>query len=67
MEMNEEMDAGDILLQAPTPIRDDDTSETLGARLAAAGARLLVDALDRLSRGEVVPRGRTSGKRRSRR
>ncbi|MET0154100.1 MAG: methionyl-tRNA formyltransferase [Candidatus Binatia bacterium] len=55
MQMNERMDAGDILIQEPMPIRDDDTSETLGARLAAAGARLIVDALDRLARGEVVP------------
>ncbi len=56
MQMNERMDAGDILLQEPMPIRDDDTSETLGDRLAAAGARLIVEALDRLERGEVVAR-----------
>jgi methionyl-tRNA formyltransferase len=56
MQMNERMDAGDILLQEPTPIRDDDTSETLGERLAAIGARLIVEALDRLASGEVVSR-----------
>ncbi len=61
MQMNERMDAGDILLQEPMPIRDDDTSETLGDRLAAAGARLIVDALDRLSRSEVVPRRQNDG------
>jgi methionyl-tRNA formyltransferase len=56
MQMNERMDAGDILLQEPMPIRDDDTSQTLGDRLAAAGARLIVEALDRVATGEVVPR-----------
>jgi methionyl-tRNA formyltransferase len=56
MQMNERMDAGDILLQEPTPIRDDDTAQTLGERLAEIGARLIVEALDRLARGEIVPR-----------
>jgi methionyl-tRNA formyltransferase len=56
MQMTERMDAGDILLQESMPIRDDDTSETLGGRLAAAGARLIVDALDCLARGDIVPR-----------
>jgi methionyl-tRNA formyltransferase len=56
MQMNERMDAGDILLQEPVPILQDDTSDTLGARLSAVGARLLVGALDGLARGDVVPR-----------
>ncbi len=56
MRMNERMDAGDILLQEAVPIHEDDTSDTLGARLSAVGARLLVDALDGLARGDVVPR-----------
>ena len=56
MRMNERMDAGDILLQEAVPIHEDDTSDTLGARLSAVGARLLVDALDGLARGDVVRR-----------
>jgi methionyl-tRNA formyltransferase len=56
MQMNERMDAGDILLQEPVPIHEDDTSDILGARLSAVGARLLVEALDGLARGNVVPR-----------
>jgi methionyl-tRNA formyltransferase len=56
MQMNERMDAGDILLQEAVPIHQDDTSATLGTRLSAVGARLLIDALDGLARGDVVPR-----------
>ena len=56
MQMNERMDAGDILLQEVVPIHEDDTADTLGARLSAVGARLLVDTLDALTRGDVVQR-----------
>jgi methionyl-tRNA formyltransferase len=56
MQMNERMDAGDILLQEVVPIHEDDTADTLGARLSAVGARLLVDTLDALARGDVVRR-----------
>ena len=56
MQMNERMDAGDILLQEAVPIHENDMSDTLGARLSAVGAHLLVDALDGLARGDVVPR-----------
>jgi len=56
MQMNEGMDTGDILLQEETPIRPDDTSVSLAERLAEIGARLLVEALARLQRGELVAR-----------
>ena len=56
MQMNERMDTGDVLLQEATAIRADDTAESLGSRLADIGARLIVDALDRLVRGALVPR-----------
>ena len=56
MQMNERMDEGDILLQEALPIHEDDTAETLGKRLSALGARLLAETLDRLARGDVVPR-----------
>jgi methionyl-tRNA formyltransferase len=56
MQMNERMDAGDILLHEAVPIQQDDTSDTLGARLSAVGTRLLVGVLDGLARGDVVPR-----------
>jgi len=55
MQMNERMDEGDILLQESTPIRPDDTSESLAERLAEIGGRLIVEALERLERGALAP------------
>jgi methionyl-tRNA formyltransferase len=55
MQMNEKMDAGDLLLQEATDIGPDDTSASLGERLAEIGARLLVEALDRLEAGSITP------------
>lgn len=55
MAMNEEMDAGDILLQDETPIRPDDTCGTLTARLARLGAEALGRALDALEAGRLRP------------
>jgi methionyl-tRNA formyltransferase len=48
------MDAGDIFLQEAEPILDDDTAGTLGTRLAAKGARLLVEALRAVQGGEII-------------
>ena len=55
MQMNEKMDAGDLLLQEETAIAPGDTSESLGERLAEIGAQLLVETLDRLERGTIAP------------
>jgi methionyl-tRNA formyltransferase len=55
MQMNERMDAGDILLQQEISVLADDTTESLGARLADLGARLLVATLDEISKGAAVP------------
>jgi methionyl-tRNA formyltransferase len=41
-----DLDAGPMCLQRPEPIRPDDDYGTLGARLAALGGELLVEALD---------------------
>ncbi len=49
-----EMDAGDIFLQKTEAIRADDTAGTLGARLADVGARLLVEALKAVQKGEII-------------
>lgn len=49
-----EMDAGDIFLQEPQPIYDDDTAGTLGARLAEQGAQLLVRSLREIEAGRLV-------------
>src|SRR3989442_9063686 len=50
--MNEEMDAGDVLLERETPIADDDTAGTVGDRLAPLGAGAPAEAID-------GPEGRT--------
>lgn len=53
--MNERVDAGDILGQRMIPIDPQDTSETLGRRLALMGAELVVEVLDRQERGGISP------------
>ena len=45
MLMDEGMDSGPVLMTKETPIRDDDTLETLHDRLADLGAELLVEVL----------------------
>jgi methionyl-tRNA formyltransferase len=45
MQMNEGLDTGPILLQESVPITPEDTAGSLGERLAALGARLIVQAL----------------------
>ena len=53
MVMNEEMDAGDILLRKEIPIAADDTGGTLADRLAHLGAGAIGEALDGLARGTL--------------
>jgi methionyl-tRNA formyltransferase len=53
MQMNEMIDAGDILLHQEEPINEDDTTGTLRERLAHIGARLLRETLDTLEAGGV--------------
>jgi methionyl-tRNA formyltransferase len=45
MQMDEGLDTGDMLLVETTPIAADDTTATLHDKLAAQGARLIVQAL----------------------
>ena len=49
MWMDATLDTGDILLQREVPIGDDDTTGTLIPKMAAAGAELLIETLDRLA------------------
>ena len=53
--MAKEMDAGDMLLTASTPISPDDTAETVHDRLMALGASLLLETLDGLEKGTLTP------------
>ena len=51
-----QMDAGDILAQERTPIRADDTTATLMARLGEWGAAVYLDTVAHWLRGEITPR-----------
>ncbi len=56
MRINAGLDTGDILLQQETYIADDDTALTLGPRLAATGAQLMLKTLQGLENGAIQPR-----------
>ncbi|HEX2163160.1 MAG TPA: methionyl-tRNA formyltransferase [Thermoanaerobaculia bacterium] len=56
MRMEEELDAGPILLQEEVPIRLHETAGELAERLAPIGAALLVETLDQLDRGKLKER-----------
>jgi len=53
MRIDAGLDTGDILLQSELPIAAEDTSETLGAKLASIGAELMVETLRGLERGTI--------------
>lgn len=55
MYMAEELDAGDMILRAETPITDDDTGGSLHDRYAEMGGRLLVETIRRIEAG-TAPR-----------
>lgn len=55
MRVVSELDAGPMLAAVTVPIGPDDTSVDVERALAAHGAALLVETLDRLDRGETVP------------
>jgi methionyl-tRNA formyltransferase len=54
MFMNEWMDTGDILLQRETAIEPDEDAPALRNRLATLGAKLLLETIHRLKRGELT-------------
>jgi methionyl-tRNA formyltransferase len=51
--LNERLDEGDILSSIEAPIRPDDTTGSLEARLAVLGAELLVETVERIE--TIVP------------
>ncbi len=55
MQMDEGLDTGPMLLQRRTPIEPQDTAASLGERLAALGAELLVETLSALRAGALRP------------
>jgi methionyl-tRNA formyltransferase len=55
MRIDAGLDTGDILLRWETPIAPDETAPELSARLAAAGADILVQTLADLYDGSILP------------
>src|SRR3954470_552316 len=55
MRIDAGLDTGDILAKAEERISGEDTSLTLGPRLAALGAELMAQTLPKLERGEITP------------
>jgi len=56
--VDEQMDHGAIIAQAAVPVLDDDTEESLAARILVEEHRLFPLALQRLARGELRLSGR---------
>jgi methionyl-tRNA formyltransferase len=55
MRIDAGLDTGDILMQRKIPIGAEDTAETVGPKLAAIGADLMVETLRELEAGLVHP------------
>lgn len=55
MQMDKGLDTGDMLLKEEVAIEPKETGDSLHDKLAEAGARLIVEALAKLERGELVP------------
>ncbi len=55
MQMEAGLDTGPMLLKRETPIGDQDTAASLHDRLSLLGAEALVESLEGLARGSVVP------------
>lgn len=55
MQMDRGLDTGAMLVRTPCPIEDSDTAQTLHDRLAALGARTLMENLDALLQGRLTP------------
>jgi phosphoribosylglycinamide formyltransferase-1 len=55
---DDEYDHGPIILQEAVPVRDDDTPETLAARVQAAERRLVPEAIRLFAEGRLAVEGR---------
>ena len=54
-QMEKGLDTGDMLLKTVVPIDAKETGESLHDKLMEAGAWLVVDALSKIEKGEVIP------------
>lgn len=55
MQMSEGLDTGDMLFKAETKIGENETASELHDRLSILGAEIVVEALDKIQKGEVSP------------
>lgn len=55
MQMDEGLDTGDMLLKTVIPLDEKETGGSLFDKLSAAGARLCVETLEKLEKGELKP------------
>ncbi|MCK5779720.1 MAG: methionyl-tRNA formyltransferase, partial [Psychrilyobacter sp.] len=62
MDIVEELDAGDIILQAKTPIEESDTLEDLHDRLAIIGSETLLEAVKLIENGDATRRSQDESK-----
>lgn len=56
MKMDSDVDTGDMLLKEETEIGEYETSQELFERLAQIGGRLLIDTIDGLENGTIIPK-----------
>ncbi len=55
MQVEEEMDTGDILSQREVQIGDEETAGELSKRLSLEGAQLLLETIDRIAKNDISP------------
>lgn len=55
MQMDEGLDTGDMLLKTVVPLDEKETGGSLFDKLSEAGAKLCVETLEKLERGELTP------------
>lgn len=58
--LNERIDEGGILMQRSTPISEEDTAESVHGRLAAMGAKMVVETIEELACGDLKPQPQTT-------
>lgn len=62
MSLNAGMDTGDILLMESAPILETDTAQSLHDRLSVLGGRLLLQTLEQLRQGTLLPQPQDASK-----
>lgn len=62
MRIKEELDAGDILLSCKTPIDECEDAVQLYDRLSGLGADLLIETVEGLEKGKIIPEPQNSSK-----